>query len=106
MCLLSHIYVNRRTLRSDETGQLLEHAKLRREAESLRILTPTDCVRERLASAFYWQDSSALQAAVSVARGQAVDIRKIETWSQREAARFPGYHQVESLRRFLEALAR
>ncbi len=85
---------------------LEEHAMLRRDGESLRILTPTDCVRDRLASAYYWQDSSALQAAVSVARVHAVDIRKIETWTEHEAARFPGYRQRDSLRRFLEALVR
>jgi hypothetical protein len=82
-----------------------EHAMLRRDGESLRILTPTDCVRDRLASAYYWQDSSALQAAVAVARRHAIDLRTIETWSEHEAARFPGYRQLDSLRRFLEALA-
>lgn len=51
----------------------------------LHILTPTDCVRDRLMW-FYLQptDRSALAAALGVAAEQKVDLKPIEAWSARE----------------------
>jgi hypothetical protein len=50
----------------------------------LRLLTPTDCVMDRLAGYYHWNDRQGLEQAVAVARRHAVDLRRIEGWSQRE----------------------
>jgi hypothetical protein len=50
----------------------------------LRLLTPTDSVRDRLAAFFFWNDLQALEQAVMVARDNVVDLSVIENWSKRE----------------------
>ncbi len=53
----------------------------------LRILTPTDCVRDRLAHFYYWSDYTALNAAVGVARANPlkIDIPALSAWTERES---------------------
>lgn len=50
----------------------------------LRLLTPADCVMDRLAGYYHWNDPQSLDQAVAVARAQRVDLRRIERWSKRE----------------------
>ncbi len=67
-----------------------ERNTLRRGDEQLAILTPTDCVRDRLAHFFHWDDFTALQAAIAVAaaRPTDVDLERISRWSERESPEF------------------
>ncbi len=60
----------------------------------LRILSPTDCVRDRLAHFYHWNDYTALNAAVGVAIANAGNINMdlLRSWSARE----------ESLQKFME----
>ncbi len=62
-----------------------EWATIERTDMLLHVLTPTDCVRDRLLW-FYLQptDRSSLAAAVGVARSQSVDIDLVRSWSSRE----------------------
>jgi hypothetical protein len=50
----------------------------------LRLLTPTDSVRDRLAAFYFWDDLQALEQALMVARDNAVDLDVIKKWSARE----------------------
>lgn len=50
----------------------------------LRLLTPTDCVKDRLAAFFHWNDRQALEQALLVANTQQVDVDDIRRWSQSE----------------------
>jgi hypothetical protein len=66
-----------------------ESAVLKRGGVALRILTPTDCVRDRLAHFYFWDDYTALAAAVGVTRskhGRAVDVDDLRKWTRRESA--------------------
>lgn len=58
----------------------------------LHILTPTDCVRDRLAGYYWYKDLSALQAACAVAlqNWNEIDLGEIERWSvgERELEKF------------------
>ena len=59
---------------------------LERGDMKVRILTRTDCVRDRLSHFYYWNDYTALNAAVGVAAlGAAVDLKAIRAWTQRES---------------------
>lgn len=63
--------------------RVLEHGDLR-----LRILTRVDCIRDRLAHFYHWNDYTALNAAVGVA-AQApdeVDMEFLRGWTERESA--------------------
>jgi hypothetical protein len=55
-----------------------------RDGETLNILSRTDCVRDRLASFYFYRDRSALSAAIGVVLSGRVDLRAIERWSKKE----------------------
>lgn len=56
--------------------------ELRLETGTLRLLSPTDCVKERLAAFYHWNDRQCLQQAVWVAQERQVDWVELERWSR------------------------
>ena len=50
----------------------------------VRMLTPTQCVKDRLAAFYHWNDRQCLDQAVMVARRHKVDFADIESWSRDE----------------------
>jgi len=50
----------------------------------LRLLSPTDSVKDRLAAYFHWKDRQSLEQAVLVAEGHPVDIAEVRRWSVKE----------------------
>lgn len=63
-----------------------EVAEKRTAAGRFRLLTPTQCVMDRLAAYFHWNDLQALDQAVMVASSQPVSITRVEEWAKREGA--------------------
>lgn len=61
-----------------------EWLTLEEAGRKLHILTPTDCVRDRLAAYLHWSDFGSLEVALAVARRHAVDLDSIEDWCRRE----------------------
>lgn len=59
-------------------------AELPFETGLLRILSPTDCIKDRLAHYFHWGDRQCLAQAEMVAARNEVDIDDIEDWSRSE----------------------
>ncbi len=53
---------------------------------TLRLLAPTECVMDRLAGYYHWNDPQGLDQALAVARRHPVDLRRIEEWSRHEKA--------------------
>lgn len=47
----------------------------------LKLLSPTDCVKDRLAAYYFWNDRPALEQAVVVSLFQDIDQKEIERWS-------------------------
>lgn len=47
----------------------------------LTLISPTDCIKDRLAAYYYWHDRQALEQAVMVSRENEVDLEEIERWS-------------------------
>ncbi|MDN5850721.1 MAG: hypothetical protein L0H63_13970 [Nitrococcus sp.] len=68
-------------------------------AGRLRLLSPTDCVKDRLAAYFHWNDRQALAQAVLVAEAQSVDMVDLRRWAKAEDA-------TEKLLDFEKALGR
>jgi hypothetical protein len=56
------------------------------ETGVLKLLSPTDCVKDRLAAFYHWNDRQCLQQAVWVAQEREVDWAEIERWSGKEGA--------------------
>lgn len=78
-------------------------ATLRRGELELHILTPTDCVKDRLAHFIFWNDATALNAAVAVAKsthGREINYDDIEDWVRKESSAGIDYHP--KLLEFLE----
>ncbi|MCK5405824.1 MAG: hypothetical protein KAJ37_00155 [Candidatus Krumholzibacteria bacterium] len=64
----------------------------------LRLLSPTDCVKDRLAAYYHWDDLQSLEQAVLVAQSNKIDMSEVMRWSKEEgmadaferiAVRFP-----------------
>ena len=51
---------------------------------TLRILSPADCVKDRLTWYYYDKDRQALEQARLVVQENAVDLAEIERWSKQE----------------------
>lgn len=51
------------------------------DSGELHLLTPTDCVKDRLVDYFHWDDEESLEHAIMVAKCQTIDIADIEEWS-------------------------
>jgi len=50
----------------------------------LRIISPTDCVKDRLAAYYHWGDRQSLEQAVLVARDNKIDLDELKRWSKVE----------------------
>lgn len=51
---------------------------------TLRVVSATDCVKDRLCAFYFWKDQQGLAQAVLVARSQKVDLQEVERWSAAE----------------------
>jgi hypothetical protein len=71
---------------SEPIDQLHGVKVLKTKSGELRLLTPTDCVKDRLAAYYYWNDWQSLEQAIAVASAQhaEVDLKDIERWSTAE----------------------
>ena len=58
--------------------------EIRLPTGSLRIVSPTDCVKDRLAHYFHWQDRQSLAQALLVAQKHTIDLKEIDRWSKAE----------------------
>lgn len=65
----------------------------------LKLLTPTDSVRDRLAAFYFWNDLQALEQALMVARANDVDLDLVKKWSKKEG-------ELEKFNIFLKKLIR
>jgi len=50
----------------------------------LKLLTPTDCIKDRLAAYYHWDDPQSLEQAIWVAEQNEFDLSSIERWSMDE----------------------
>lgn len=57
---------------------------LKTSTGTLKLLRPTDCVKDRLASFFHWNDQQALEQAIMVARDHHIDFYDVERWAKAE----------------------
>lgn len=53
----------------------------------LNLLSPTDCVKDRLAAFVHWKDTQALEQAVLVALGNRIEMTKVKAWTVKEGGK-------------------
>ena len=74
-------------------------AVIKSEAGELRIVTPTQCVMDRLAAAFAWIDVQSRDQAVRVAANQVLDWDALRTWFANEGVPDPEFERFQSASR-------
>jgi len=50
----------------------------------LKLLSPTDSIKDRLAAYYHWNDQQCLEQAVMISKDHNIDIKEIERWSKVE----------------------
>ena len=58
--------------------------KVEVEKYSIKILSPTDCIKDRLASFIYFKSRECLDQALLVANRQKFNMKDVEAWSKQE----------------------
>lgn len=61
-----------------------EISEFRLATGTLRIVSATDCVKDRLCAFYFWNDQQGLAQAVLVTQSQTVDLKEIKRWSKAE----------------------
>ena len=69
--------------------------KMKTRRGTLSLLSPTDCVKDRLAAFYHWRDQQSLEQALLVAREQKINLYEIRRWSEVEAS-LEGYTTFRS----------
>ena len=64
-----------------------EVAEMAFSTGTLRMLTPTDCVKDRLSHYFHWGDRQGLEQSLMVAETFPIDLDELARWSQVEGMR-------------------
>lgn len=62
----------------EQVGEIIE---VNTDAGTFRIISPTDCIKDRLAAYYHWGDLPCLMQAVMVAKENKVDLDEIKRWS-------------------------
>lgn len=68
----------------------------------LKLLSPTDCVKDRLCAWIYHYDDECLDQAVDVAKNNAIDYENLRTWAESEA----GNSMKNGYQKFIYELSR
>lgn len=61
-----------------------EPSEIKTDRGLLKLLSPTDCIKDRLAAFYFWNDRQSLQQALSVAQHHQFNIESIRNWSAQE----------------------
>jgi len=61
-----------------------EVKEIKFETGILRVISATDCVKDRLCAFYFWRDQQGLAQAVLVAEYNKVDMKELERWSKAE----------------------
>ncbi|MCF6205571.1 MAG: hypothetical protein L3J47_01565 [Sulfurovum sp.] len=69
-------------------------AKRQTETGTLKLLTPTDCIKDRLSAYYHWEDEQSLHQAVWVAQENEFSLEELEAWSIHEG-------MIEKFNRFI-----
>jgi hypothetical protein len=64
--------------------RVTKEEKIKTRFGSITLLTPMDCVKDRLAAYYHWNDLQALKQALMVAKAQKVKLKDIKRWSVAE----------------------
>ena len=76
-----------------------EFSEKRFGSSVLRLLTPTDCIKDRMAAYIHWKDKQGLEQAVMVAQAQEFNSKKVEEFCRLEGAPQAFKEFIENVKR-------
>ena len=50
----------------------------------LKLISPTDCTKDRLTAYYHWNDAQCLEQAALVAQAKEIDLDEVQRWSEAE----------------------
>lgn len=59
-------------------------AEIENDGVTIKIYSPTDCIKDRLASYIYFNDNESLDQALLVAKNQSINLSEIKRWCNNE----------------------
>ena len=65
-------------------GRVKDISELKYETGILRVISPTDCIKDRLAHYYHWGDRQCLVQAIIVASKHKIDLNEVMKWSKSE----------------------
>ncbi|MBF0313375.1 MAG: hypothetical protein HQK50_11330 [Oligoflexia bacterium] len=68
----------------------------------IKIFSPTDCIRDRLASYIHFKANDCLDQAIMVAKKHPFNIAKVKTWCEKEGGRSEFENFINRLKRSKE----
>jgi hypothetical protein len=70
--------------------------KIRLSTGTLQVISPTDCVKDRLAAFYHWGDNQCLAQAAMVCKENAVDLKEVARWPKAvgKSVEFGGIREV------------
>ncbi len=74
---------------------LKDFNEIKTDSGYLKLLTPTQCVMDRLAGFYYWNDLQSLEQAILVVKSHEIEFTEVEEWSRTEG-------MLEKYRQFRE----
>ena len=75
---------------------------LQYETGELTALSPTDCVKDRLAAYFHWNDRECLEQTLLVTAVREVDLAEVERWAFKEGHAEKFLHYLKMLKSHIE----
>lgn len=72
-----------------------ETEQMQFETGQLILLTPTDCVKDRLSAYYHWQDRQCLSQAILITKTRQIDLNEIERWSKAEG-KLDEFNEIKS----------
>lgn len=64
-------------------GLVSEFNNLKTRFGTICLLTPTDCIKDRLAAYFFWNDYQSLGQAAIVAKMNKINLTEIKKWAEK-----------------------
>lgn len=61
----------------------------------LKLLSPTDSIKDRLSAYYHWGDRQCLSQAVLISQAKQIDIHEVERWSEAEGM-LKEFHRLKS----------
>ena len=76
-------------------GPVLKFNNLKTRFGVIQLLTPTDCVKDRLAAYFFWNDRQSLDQAIMVSKAKKVSFTDIKKWAEKQG-------EIEKYKEFIK----